>query len=111
MPYTPSSMKMQSLMKQVQQMQAEAVKVQKEVEAREVTGSAGGGAVTIRLTGAHKVTGVEISPELIATGDAEMIADTVRAAMEEALAAVNEMMRREMGRVMGGMPAGMPNIF
>ena len=109
--YTPHSMNIQSLMKQVQQMQTEAQKVQKELEGREVTGSAGGGAVTIRLTGAYKVTGVELSAELVSTGDAEIIADTVRAAVEEALQAVSEMTQREMGRVMGGMPAGMPNLF
>lgn len=111
MSYTPNPMNIQSLMKQVQQMQAEAQKVQKQLEEREVTGSAGGGAVTIRLTGAHKVTAVEISGELVSTGDAEMIADAVRAALEEALQAVGEMTQREMGRVMGGMPAGMPNLF
>lgn len=92
-------------------MQAEAQKVQKELEGREVVGTAGGGAVTIRMTGAHQVTGIEISKDLASTGDAEMIADTVRAALDEALQAVSEMMKSEMGRVMGGMPAGMPNLF
>jgi DNA-binding YbaB/EbfC family protein len=105
-------MNINALMKQVQKVQADAAKVQAELEATVVEGSAGGGAVTIRMTGAHKIESVRISQEVAEAADREMLEDVVKAAMEDVLDRVSALTKDAMGKAMGGanLP-GMPKLF
>jgi nucleoid-associated protein EbfC len=105
-------MNINALMKQVQKVQADAAKAQSELEAAVVEGSAGGGAVTIRMTGAHKVESVQISQEVAEAGDREMLEDVVKAALEDVLDKVSALTKETMGKAMGGVNLpGMPKLF
>jgi hypothetical protein len=95
---------MQSMMKQAQQMQA---KLQEQIAAIRVEGSAGGGMVTIKMDGHKNVMGVKIDPEV--AGDVEMLQDMVLAAFHEAAKKVDEEAQGKMGGMLGGLglPPGM----
>ena len=72
-------MDMKALMRQAQQMQE---KMQREIAELKVEASAGGGMVTVTMSGSRELLGVKISPEVIEGGDAEMLEDLVRAASD-----------------------------
>jgi nucleoid-associated protein EbfC len=95
---------MQGMMKQAQQMQA---KLQEDIAAIRVEASAGGGMVTVKMDGQKRCLGVTIDPE--AAGDAEMLADTVMAAFNEAHKKVEEQAQAKMSGMLGGLglPPGM----
>ena len=97
------SMDMNQMMKQVQQMQAEMVRLQAEAAAEVVEASAGGGMVTVKANGAREIVSVEIKPEAIDSGDPEMLEDLVVAATNEALRASDRMLQAKLGSVMGGL--------
>ncbi|HZM69496.1 MAG TPA: YbaB/EbfC family nucleoid-associated protein [Candidatus Cryosericum sp.] len=80
-------MDMRLLMKQAQKMQE---KMQREVAELKVEGSAGGGMVTVEMTGNHTVTAVRIAPEVVEGKDVEMLEDLVRAALNEANRKIEE---------------------
>jgi len=86
-------MDMRLLMKQAQKMQE---KMQKEVAALVVEGTAGGGMVTITMTGNHAVTSVSIKPEAVASNDAEMLEDLVLAALNEAHRKIESALQEKM---------------
>src|SRR5919206_25831 len=79
------SMDMNKMLQQVQQMQEQMVKAQAELANETVEASAGGGMVTVKATGGLEVTEIKISPEALAANDAELLEDTVLAAVNEAL--------------------------
>ena len=95
---------MQSVMKQAQQMQP---KLQEQIAAIRVEGSAGGGMVSIKMDGHKNVLGVKIDPEV--AGDVEMLQDMVTAAFNEAAKKVDEEAQSKMGGMLGGLglPPGM----
>lgn len=99
-------MNIQKLMKQAQQMQA---KIQKELEELEVEASAGGGMVTVRMSGQKELLGVVIEPEVVDPEEVEMLQDLVTAAVNEAVRKVDEALQERMGSMAGGMP--MPGLF
>ena len=76
---------MQSMIKQAQQMQEEMGKLQEELDVREYTATAGGGAVTAVVDGKHIVKKLEIKPEVVDPEDVDMLADLVMAAVNEAI--------------------------
>ena len=76
---------MNNLMKQAQRMQRQMEESQKELEEKEFTATAGGGAVTVTVCGAKQITNIEINPDVIDPDDAEMLQDLVMAAVNEAL--------------------------
>jgi DNA-binding YbaB/EbfC family protein len=80
-------MDMRLLMKQAQKMQE---KMQKEIAEISVEGTAGGGMVTVTMTGGHAVTAVRIKPDVVASNDVEMLEDLVRAALADANRKVEE---------------------
>ena len=73
-----------NMMKQLQQMQTRMAKLQDELGDMTVTGSAGGGAVTVTANGHQKVLAVTIEPDALEEG-AELLADMVLAATNDAL--------------------------
>ncbi len=93
------------LMKQAQRMQAEMERLQEEVSARRVEGSAGGGLVTAVANGRGELISVRIDPEAAAE-EREMLQDLIVAAANDALRKARDLMTQEMGRVVGGL--GLP---
>lgn len=94
-----------NIMKQAQQMQEKMQKAQEELATLEVTGSAGGGMVTLVMTCRHDVKKVSIDPELF-SGDAddkEIIEDLVAAAMNDAVKKVEQTSSEKMSGLTGGM--------
>ncbi|MDX1810452.1 MAG: YbaB/EbfC family nucleoid-associated protein [Gammaproteobacteria bacterium] len=101
-----------NLMKQAQQMQENLQKAQEEIAGLEVTGSAGGGMVTVVMTGRHDVKRVNIDSALMEE-DKEMIEDLLAAAVNDAVRAVEKTTKERMASVTGGMdlPPGMKLPF
>ncbi len=92
---------MQSMMKQAQQMQE---KLQEQIAAIRVEGSAGGGMVSVKMDGQKNVLGVRIDPEV--AGDVEMLQDMVLAAFNDAAKKVDGEAQSKMGGMLGGL--GLP---
>ena len=100
---------MNNMIKQAQRMQEQMLKIQEEAEAKEVSASAGGGAVTVVATGKKQIVSIKISPEAVDPDDVETLEDMVLAATNEALRQAEELMAQEMGKVTGGM--SIPGLF
>ena len=94
-------MNIQKLMRQAQQMQE---RVQREMGELVVEASAGGGMVTVRMSGHKQLVGVTIDREAIDPDDPAMLADLVLAAVNEAARKVDESLQSKLGTVAGGLP-------
>ena len=94
---------MNNLMKQAQRMQRQMEESQKELETKEFTAKAGGGAVEVTVTGGKEVTKVIISPDAVDPDDVEMLQDMVMAAVNEALKQADEANSAIMGKMTGGL--------
>jgi DNA-binding YbaB/EbfC family protein len=94
---------MANIMKQAQAMQAQMAKVQEQAASKTVTGTAGGGMVTVTTNGAMDILSIVINPDVVKGGDTEMVQDLVLAATNDALRKVREMMANEMKSVTGGL--------
>ena len=94
---------MNNLMKQAQRMQRQMEESQKELETKEFTAKAGGGAVEVTVTGGKEVTKVVISPEAVDPDDVEMLQDMIMAATNEALKQAEEASSAVMGKMTGGL--------
>lgn len=97
------------LMKQAQKMQEEMAKAQEEIQELEVETTAGGGMIRIKVNGQHQITDLEIAPEAVDPDDVEMLQDMVAAAVNEAMAKLDEACAKRMDSVTGGMPS-MPGM-
>ncbi len=97
---------MQKMLKQVQKMQADMAAAQEKLKDEEVSASAGGGMVTVTVTGDLVVKSVSIAPEAIDPDDPELLQDMVLAATNEALRAAQEVAAQAMGGLTGGMDLG-----
>lgn len=84
-------------------MQRQMEESQKEMETKEFTAKAGGGAVSITVTGSKEVKSVVIDKEVVDPDDVEMLQDLIVAAMNEALKQVDEANAAAMNRMTGGM--------
>jgi DNA-binding YbaB/EbfC family protein len=100
MPQPPN---MNQMLKQVQQMQAEMAKAQEELKSETVEATAGGGTVTVVMTGELKVSEVRIDPEAVDPDDVELLQDLVLAAFNEALRSAQELQTRKLGAATGGL--------
>jgi DNA-binding YbaB/EbfC family protein len=87
------------LMKQIE-------KMQEELEAMRIEGSAGGGVVTAVANGSGELIELKISPEAVDPNDVEMLQDLVLAAVRDALDKSRQIQQDKMGGVMGGMGLG-----
>lgn len=94
---------MAGLMKQANQMQMKMKKMQEELATREFTGTSGGGAVSAKVNGDNKLLSLTIDPEVVKSGDAEMLQDMVVSAVNEALKTAKETSSQEMSKITGGM--------
>ncbi len=100
---------MGNILKQAQAMQAQMAKVQEQASVKTVTGTAGGGSVTVTANGAMQLLSIVIDPEVVKSGDVEMVQDLVMAASNDALHKAREMMANEMKAVTSGM--NVPGLF
>lgn len=87
-----------------QQMQGRLSQMQTELQQRTITGSAGGGMVTVSADGRGKVRSVKIDPAAAADGDVEMLEDLVLAAIADAQRKAEELYREELKKATGGLP-------
>lgn len=97
---------MNNLMKQAQRMQRQMEENQKEMETREFTAKAGGGAVEVTVTGKKEITKVKLSEEVVDPEDIEMLEDLVMAAANEALRMADEANAEIMNKMTGGLNLG-----
>jgi len=96
-------------MKQAQAMQAQMAKLQEEAATKTVTGTAGGGMVSVTANGGMEIVSVAINPEAAKSGDVDMLQDLVLAASNDALKKARQMMADQMKSVTGGM--NIPGLF
>ena len=99
---------MGNLMKQAQKMQRQMEEAQKELEEKEVTAAAGGGAVEVTVSGKKEITKVKLSEEVVDPDDIEMLEDLIMAATNEALRQMEEMAQSSMAKITGGLGRGLP---
>jgi nucleoid-associated protein EbfC len=95
----------QKMLKQLQQMQTKMAKMQEELDEATVTGTAGGGAVSVTVNGQQKVMSVAIEPDVLEEG-AELLADMVMAATNDALDKSRDLAAQQMGQLTAGL--GLP---
>jgi nucleoid-associated protein EbfC len=106
------------MLKQVQQMQADMMKAQEQLKDEEVEASAGGGMVTVKMSGDRELKEVRIDPSAlgdeVAAEDLEMLQDTLVAAVNEASRSAEELASRKLGGLSGGLGdlglPGMPGV-
>jgi DNA-binding YbaB/EbfC family protein len=91
------------MMQQAQELQARLAKVQKELAEATVEATAGGGAVTVTITGQQQIKSIKIDPEAINPDEAELLEDMITAAVSEAIAKSQELTAERMRQVTGGL--------
>jgi hypothetical protein len=98
------------MLQQAQQMQGRMQQVQEELEQKTVTGTAGGGMVTVEADGKGLVRRVKIDRSVVTPDDVEMLEDLVSVAAAEAFKKAKALEAEEMGKVVSslGLPANMP---
>ncbi|MDD3814357.1 MAG: YbaB/EbfC family nucleoid-associated protein [Desulfocapsaceae bacterium] len=105
-------MDMNSIMQQAQQFQQNMARIQEELGQKKVTGTAGGGMVTVTANGKSEILSVVIEREIIVESEADMLQDLVVAATNDALRKAREMGKAEMGKLTGGFNLpGLSNMF
>ncbi|NCC84661.1 MAG: YbaB/EbfC family nucleoid-associated protein [Clostridia bacterium] len=92
---------MNQLMQQAQKMQQDMQKAQEEIAAMEIEYSAGGGMVTAKINGEHKLLGLTIAPEAVDPEDVEMLQDMIVAAINGATEKLEEASQAKMSRFSG----------
>jgi len=103
---------MEELMRQAQQMGQRVSQMKQELARRVVTGTAGGGMVTVTANGAMQILSIEIESEVIDPAEADMLKDLVVAAVNQALTAARELVAEETRKLTGGMPIpGIENLL
>jgi nucleoid-associated protein EbfC len=99
-------MNIQQMMKQAQQMQD---RLQKQMAELKVEATAGGGMVTVVMSGNKQVLSLALDPEVVSKDDVEMLQDLIVAAINDAHRKVDEAMSQQLGGMMGGMK--IPGMF
>ena len=96
-------------MREVQKMQQKLAKMQEELEASIFTGTAGGGAVTITMSGKYEITEVKIDPEAFSAEDIEELEVMVKAAAKDAFDRATDAQQKLVNNATGGMK--IPGMF
>jgi len=99
----PQQPNMNQMMRQVQQMQAEMEKAQESLKHETVEASAGGGMVTVKVSGELQVLELKIDPEAVDPEDVELLQDMVQAAVNEAVRSAQELAATKLGAATGGL--------
>jgi DNA-binding YbaB/EbfC family protein len=99
------------MMARLNEMQERLAKAQEEIENRVAEGTAGGGAVSVQITGGYKVKALKIEPDVIDPDDLGMLEDLIIAAVNEALTQVQGFHSENLGALTGGLGLpGMPGL-
>ena len=100
---------MGKMLKQIQKVQNEMMKMQEEVSGRTVEATSGGGAVRVVVSGAKELLELHLDPQLLQEDDLEMLQDLVISAVNEGLRKADEMVNTEMQKISGnlGLPKGL----
>lgn len=108
----PGGLDLNSMMKQLQQVQSEMVEAQEKLKDEVVEASAGGGMVKVKVSGDLRLLEVAIDPEAIDPEDAELLQDMVLAAVNEGIRAAQELAESKLGGVAGGLggPGGLGGL-
>lgn len=99
---------MSNLMKQAQKMQRQMEESQKELEEKEYTAAAGGGAVEITVSGKKEIVKVKLAEEVVDPDDIEMLEDLIMAAANQAFRQMEEDSAAVMSKLTGGLGGGFP---
>ena len=99
---------LQQIMQQAQQMQHQMAAAQAELAETELTGTAGGGLVTVTVTGTGEVTKIKIDPKAVDPDDVETLEDLVVAALHNAADAAQKLTEQKLGPLAGGL--GLPGM-
>ena len=102
----PGGFNINEMMKQAQKLQADMEKKQAELAAKEYVATAGGGAVTATVSDS-KIKALSLSPDAVDPDDAELLADMITAAVNEALTMCKDEATREMSKLTGGVGGGL----
>lgn len=94
---------MQGMMKKVQKMQADMLKMQEQLKARKFENSVGGGAVSVVVSGKKELESIKINPEAVDVDDMEMLEDMIVSAINECMRQIDETSEKEMSKITGGM--------
>jgi DNA-binding YbaB/EbfC family protein len=100
---------MQGMLKKVQKMQNQMLKLQEELKERTVEATAGGEAVKVVVNGSKNIVSLTIAPDAVDPDDVEMLQDMIVTAINDAMKKVDEMTESEMSKVTGGMK--LPGMF
>ncbi len=98
------------LQQMAQQMQRQMQKIQEELASAVVEGTAGGGAITVKMNGHRELQSIAISPEVVDPDDVEMLQDLLVAAFSDATKKAQELAEQRLGPLTGGMK-GIPGLF
>ena len=103
---------MSAMLQQAQKMQEDMAALQEDLDNREYDISAGGGAVSLKISGKKQILALDIDPEIVDPDDIETLSDILIAAVNEAIKRVDDTNTQEMSKLTGalGMP-GMPGLF
>ncbi len=101
------NMNMNNLMKQAQKMQRQREEAAKELETKEYTATAGGGAIEVTVSGKKRLTKVELAEEIVDPDDIEMLQDLIMAATNEALTQAEEDSAQRFSGLTGGLGGGL----
>ena len=96
-------MNMGNLQRMVQQQMQEMARIQAELEAALVDGSAGGGVVKATVTGKQELVSLTIDPSAVDPDDVEMLEDMINAAITDAMTKAGALMEQQMGALTGGL--------
>ena len=94
---------MNSMIKQAQKMQDQITELQEDIEARDFSATAGGGAVEVVLTGKKTIKSLTLKPEVVDPEDIEMLQDLIISAVNEALRQAEEAMDGKMNALTSGL--------
>jgi len=100
---------MGKFLKQAQQVQQKITRMQAELSDKIIEASSGGGMVKVVMNGSHEVVSISIDPEVVDPEDIEMLEELVVAALNEARREVDEMIKKQMGSLTGGI--SLPGLF
>ncbi|WP_019244539.1 MULTISPECIES: YbaB/EbfC family nucleoid-associated protein [Bacillus] len=100
---------MQNMMKQMQKMQKKMAEAQEELGEKRIEGTAGGGMVSVTVSGHKEIVEVKIKPEVVDPDDIEMLEDLVLAATNDALKKADELTNQTMGQFTKGL--NLPGMF
>ncbi len=107
----PQQPNMQQLLKQAQKMQQDMLAAQESLKDEVVEASAGGGMVTVEVTGDMEVKSIKIKPDAVDPDDIELLQDMVLAAVNEGLRSAQELAASKLGGLAGGLGGlGLPGL-